>query len=189
MGTMNDETVRQWIEENHGVARTVMLDAVLLPETDRSSITTYGWIEEDETGIAYLRDGRLFRISMQGIKDGPTFDQVVAGLGAPEMIGHGVAMYGGHEVLFLELDYLELGISVEAWREMTAQELSRPYGERAVVLRKDMQVSSVSCYLPHLSLEEVLRDVFFVRPESLSHEMNRRVTWPGFESQVPLAVP
>jgi hypothetical protein len=189
MGVMNDEEVRQWLEEEYGTASPVILDAILegrLEENERDLITAYAWEEKGRTGIAYLRDERLFRISLRYIGDRPTFGQVVGGLGTPDMIGRSVITYGGDVVYSLGLDYPELGVSVSASAEMTAREVSRPAEEWAVTLKEDMQVDSVSCYTPVASMEEVLHKVFFVSPENVSYAMQRQMPWPGFGSLVPL---
>jgi hypothetical protein len=185
MGVMNDEEVRQWLEEEYGTASPVILDA-MLEGNERDLITAYAWEEKGRTGIAYLRDERLFRISLRYIGDRPTFGQVVGGLGTPDMIGRSVITYGGDVVYSLGLDYPELGVSVSASAEMTAKEVSRSAEEWAVTLKEDMQVNSVSCYTPAASMEEVLHKVFFVSPENVSYAMQRQMPWPGFGALVPL---
>ena len=183
MGVMNEEEVRQWMEETKGAFRTANLDKFLPPD-QRGTVVAYAWFN----GKAYLRDGHLFRVSRE-TRNGPTLGQVVAGLGPPEMIARGFATYGGHVVAFLHLEYLALGVSVETWYDMTPQERSLPHAEWKVALKKDMRVSSIDCYLPGLSLEEMLHEVFFVRSEIIPHEVNRRMPWPGFGAQIPIFVP
>jgi hypothetical protein len=186
IGVMGDVEVRQWLEEEYGGARPVILDA-MLRERYKDSVVSYGWGAEGRTFvIASLRDGRLFRISFRDIENGPTLGQIVAGLGTPKMISRYVRTYGGHVVYTLGLDYPELGVSVEATGEMTASELSRP-GGWAVTLKEDMLIDSVTCYPPHSSIEDVLREVFMVSSGSaMSYQMESRMLWPGFGALVPL---
>lgn len=187
MGVMNEEEVRRWIEETYGMALPISNLHEFLPPGEKESVIAYNWFRGDENGEAYLREGRLFRVSRE-TKNGPTLGQVVAGVGSPELIARGAVGYGGHVVAIIHLEYLSLGVSIETWYEMRGKELSRPYAEWTVVLREDMQASSVDCYLPGLSLEEVLREVFFIRPEIIPREVERRMPWPGFGVQIPLVL-
>jgi hypothetical protein len=188
MGVMNAEEVRRWMEETYGMAERIVNLDEFLPPDQRGTVVAYAWLKGEENGEAYLRDGRLFRVSRE-TRNGPTLGQVVAGLGPPEMIARGCATYGGHVVALLQLEYLALGVSLETWYEMTPQELSFPYAKWNVSLKKHMRVSSIDCYLPGLSLEEILHEVFFLRSEIIPREVNKRMPWPGFGAQIPLFVP
>ena len=176
---MSKEDVRLWLEEEYDQDVTPNVTA------DNVSITT-GLMGEKGSVTAYLRDGRLLHIEFQEIENGPTFDQIVDGLGAPEMIKWDLQTYGGHVVYFLGLDYPGIGVSVEGWREMSARELSRPAEEWTARLRENIQVERISCYEPHPSMEEVLKEVYGFSHDALQLQMSRRMPWPGFEALVPL---
>lgn len=178
MGKMNEAEVRQWLEQAYGqeTARNAVGDEILV---------TTGQMPNDGVVTAYLHNGRLSHVQFQEIKNGPSLGQVVTGLGTPETMSHDVRSYGSHVAYFIGLDYPELGISVEAWGEMTPEELE----EWTITLREDLRVDWVSCYLPGLSLEQVLREVYGVSPDAVQSEMNRRKSWPGFGAAVPMSVP
>jgi hypothetical protein len=181
MRVMGEEDVRRWLEEeyDHKVITSVTAGDV--------SITT-GLMWKRGGVTAYLRDGGLLLIQFDEIENGPTFGQVVASMGTPEMISWDLRTYGGHVLYRLGLDYPELGISVEGWREMTARELSRPAEEWTARVREDIQVEWVSCYSPRSSMEEVLKAVYrpSPSPDAPQLRMSHRMPWPGFGVLIPL---
>ena len=156
MGVMNEEEVRRWMEETYGMAERIVNLDEFLPPDQRGTVVAYAWFKGDGNGEAYLRDGRLFRVSRE-TRDGPTLGQVVAGLGPPEMIARSAGMYG--EVVVV-LAYLKLGVSVETWYLMSPRELSRSSKEWTVTLSEKLRVSEIHCYLPGLSLEAILQEIF-----------------------------
>jgi hypothetical protein len=180
MAAMDEDDVLQWITEQDSTPGR--LEEI----RDGESIVEYAWTRNGIIWTAHLRGGQVFRISSQYDENGPTFGDVVASIGTPEMVGRTVTSYGGHVVYILGLDYLELGISVDGDDEMTARELSRSAKEWSVTLRENMEVDNVSCYSSHLSPEEVLGEVFLVPPEAISSEVRSRMPWPGFGASVPL---
>ena len=178
MGVMDEEDVRQWIEEKYN---SVPVKSQKV--TNGESIVIYIWQYDGIAGNAYLRDGRLFRISLHEVENGPTFGQVVAGLGPPEMVDRYAGMY--EPMLYtVDLDYPALGVSVGASGMEERNKLMHE-GGLAAPLTEDMQVDYVECYTPG-SMEDVLREVFFLPPEYVSYHMQRRIPWPGFGDLVPL---
>jgi hypothetical protein len=156
MGVMSAEEVRRWMEETYGMAERIVNLDEFLPPDQRGTVVAYAWLKGEENGEAYLRDGRLFRVSRE-TRNGPTLGQVVAGLGPPEMIARSVGMHG--EVV-VELAYLKLGVSVRVWHLMSPRELSHSPKEWAITLSEKFRVSEIHCYLPGLSLEAMLREIF-----------------------------
>jgi hypothetical protein len=178
---MEEEDIQRWLEATYG--REVFRDA-----TAKGVSLQPAWTQEDGLVTVHLQDGKLSHAQFAEIKNGPTFEQVVAGLGAPEVIIWDLHMYGGHVLYSFALHYPGLGVSVEGRREMTGSELSRPAEEWTGVLRKDTQVEWVDCYLPCSSVEETLADVFGLSPDHVQLRIKRQMPWPGFGGQVPLTV-
>jgi len=178
MATMDSEDVHRWI--------VTACDAV--PTTSQEKIggeqlTVYVWQSNGMTGNAYLRSGQLFRISLQNLENGPTFGQVVAGLGSPEMVDRRAEIR--ERVLdTIALDYPALGISVST-SDVGKRSRLLHRDDLAVTLRQDMRVLHVECYAPG-SMEDILRDVFLLPPEYVSYHLERRIPWPGFGSRVSL---
>ena len=180
-GTMGEEELRQWIEETYydtpSEAQEIM---------DGDPIGIYIWEHGEMIGNAYLRDGRLLRISLHDIENGPTFGQVVAGLAPPAMVYRYQWTY--EQVLYtIGLDYPALGVSVyttnlEKWHKLAHQE------GLAVTLTQDMRVNGIECYTPG-PMEDVLREAFLLSPESVSFQMQSRLPWPGFGVLIPLDTP
>jgi hypothetical protein len=178
MGVMGEEDVRQWIEEKYNNVPVKSQEVI-----GGESIVIYVWQYDEITGNAYLRDGHLFRVSLHNIENGSMLGQVVAGLGPPEMLDRSYLTY--EQILYtIGLDYPALGVSVdtsdyEDWDNL-AQE-----GRPVVLLTEHMRVDDVHCYRSG-SMEEILREVFFLSPENVSYHMQRRMPWPGFGALVPL---
>jgi hypothetical protein len=178
MGVIDEEDVRHWIEEEYSCAPAESEEVI-----GGEFIVIYIWEHDGITANAYLRDGRLFRISLHDVENGPTFGQVVAGLGPPEMVDRRAGMY--EPVLYtVSLDYPALGVSVGASglekrnRLMHEDRLATP-------LTQDMVVDHIECYTPG-SMEDILREVFSLPPEYVAYHIQRRIPWPGFGALVPL---
>lgn len=182
MGTMTEAEVQQWVREKYGTV-PVQSQQVIGEE----KITVYIWEYQGVTGNAYVRGDHLFRISLQDlegiVKNKPTFGQVVAGLGLPEMLDRTVGLYDPLQYTII-LDYPALGISVSG-TEVGVRDKLVHGGVLAVVLTEQMEVDNVHCYTPG-RMEEVLQRVFFVSPEDVQRQMETQVPWPGFGALVPL---
>lgn len=182
MGVMDDESLRQWIEKEYSNVPLRSQEVI-----SGELITIYVWEYEGITGNAYLRDGSLFRVSsfdLEGKAKGqPTFGQVVAGLGTPEIIEPSAGMYEPLAYTIV-LHYPTLGVSVSGTNVEPRERLTHE-GKLAVLLTEDMQVDNVDCYIPG-SIEEVLQTAFFASPEDVLLYMRNRMPWPGFGALVPL---
>jgi hypothetical protein len=187
-GTLDDAGTRRWIEEERA-AGIVLLEPIQGYQSDSGSVTGYAWTEDDRAGAVFLRNARLLRISFREIERGPTLSAIVSALGAPQMVSRGAVMYGQHVVSVLHLHYLELGVSIQASRELSSQELSVPYEELAVTLRGDMRADQVDCYVAQPSPEAVLREVFFIPPENMQRNLETWAPWPGFGAELSLSPP
>jgi hypothetical protein len=178
MGAMDEEDVRRWIEEEYDHIPTRSQRT-----TNGETVVIYIWEYDGITGNAYLRGGSLFRISLLNVENGPTFGQVVAGLGPPEMIDRSA---GTHEPLLYKvaLDYPTLGVSVSTHNTEKRSKLLYE-GELAAPLTRDLQVDYVHCYTPD-SMEQILHEVFLVSHENVPYHMRRRLPWPGFGALVSL---
>jgi hypothetical protein len=184
MGSLDEDGVREWIEKEHGPVQEVILDQAL-DEEYSGSITAYGWSEMGKVaGIAYMREGRLYRASVYDLENGPNFGQVVTSLGVPQAVfGSGTTLQD--PVLYtIRMEYPDLGLSVEGSSLEARSELIRGEGLSAP-LREKMLVRNVECYVPG-SIEEVLRNVFLLSPEVIRYQLEKRIKWPGFSSIVPL---
>jgi hypothetical protein len=184
MGSLDEEGVREWIEKEHGPVQEAILDQALDEEL-RDAIVAYGWSEMGKiAGIAYLKEGRLYRVSVYGLENGPNFGQVVTSLGVPQAVyGFGIAV---RDPVFytIRMDYPALGLSVEGSSLDARAELIRGKG-LSTPLSEKMLVRDVECYVPG-SIEQVLRDVFLLSPEVIRYQLEKRIKWPGFSSTVPL---
>lgn len=182
MGGMDEESVRRWIEEEYN-------DSPLESQKvmGGEAIAVYVWEHNGTTGNAYLRDGCLFRISLidlEGKAEGqPTFGQIVAGLGPPEIVDR-YAQRRERVLYDIALEYPALGVSVSTTNIEKQSKLMHE-GRLAVPLTEDMKAKDIHCYTPG-PMEEVLRDVFFLAPDYVSYHMDRRMPWPGFGALVPL---
>ena len=178
MGVMDDKNVRRWIEAEYNDIPLKSQEMI-----SGESIVIYIWKYNGITGNAYLRDGHLFRISLSDVENGPTFGQVVAALGPPKVVDRSAGMY--EPLLYtIVLDYPALGVSVGVSNIEERSRLTHQ-GELAAPLTEDMQIDHVDCYAPG-SMEEVLREVFFLSPENVSYHIQRRMPWPGFGALIPL---
>lgn len=177
--TMDEDSVRQWVREQYGVVPRDAAERSLGGDL----VGIMVWTHDGVTGNAYLRDGHLFRISLMNIKNGPTFNQVIAGMGIPQAVGTGSVQYD--PVLYsIDLFYPELGMLVSGSRLERYRDLMRD-GGLAARLGADMRVDSVDCYAP-ASIPDVLRKVYFSAPERVAGEVQHLRPWPGFGAWVPL---
>lgn len=182
MGTMDEANVQQWIKEKYNATPTQSQQIM-----GGEAVTVYIWEHDGITGNAYVRDDRLFRISLydldNNVESKPTFGQVVAGLGPPEMLDRTVGMYDPLQYTII-LDYPALGVSMSGTEAEARNKLVHE-GVLAAVLTERMQADNVHCYIPG-SMEAVLQKIFFVSPENVPRQMQTQIPWPGFGALVPL---
>jgi hypothetical protein len=115
---------------------------------------------------------------LRDIRNGPTFGDVVAGLGTPEKLSQSAAMY--EEVLYrIGLEYPTLGITVYSDGLADVGTVLKD-GKLTLPFSADMRVQNLDCYKGG-SLDQVLHEVFFMSEDSISATMNSLMPWPGFE--------
>jgi len=182
VGLTDEKGVDQWIKEKRGaVSRKEWWD------TYGDLIVTYSWREGETYWFVVLRNGKLVRVSIEGVKQGVSVDQVVKGLGPPETLEAGLHWIGGCEHTcgyFIRLAYPELGVTVGSSRVVKTERLMHD-GEYATTLSEDMSMTDLDCYVPG-SMESVLSEAFQASPEGISTRTQRNKPWPGFGALVPL---
>ena len=185
IGSMDEQGVLQWIEEHHGTP--LPLEVPDLGEgMPGGTLAAYGWDQPDgrARGIAYLHDGRLVSLSFRDLEHGPTFGQVVAGLGSPEAVYRTMLRY--EQVLYrVGLDYPALGISVQTSGIEDWQTLGGDEGGPRITLTETMPVTDIECFQPG-ALKQTLHENLFWPDDIVSSYLQRQIPWPGFGETVPL---
>jgi len=177
MTHMNEDDVIEWVVEEFGRSpRQVQ-------HTRGASVAIYGWHVWGMDDSAYLHEGYLVRVTLDDIEGGPTFGEIVAGSGAPEMV---FAYNGGVEqVLYsVGLRYPARGVTVYTSGYADPLDL-RHDGELLLELTEDMPVDRIDCYLPG-RMEDVLRDSYLLDADGVEYNMACTVPWPGFGELVRL---
>jgi hypothetical protein len=185
-GKIDEQAVLQWIQsKNAQPFRAPIPD--LPDEIKTDQIQAWGWVQPSDAQtirVAYLRNGKLVRVSTQDLQNGPTFEQVVAGLGSPDTVYRSMLEY--EQVLYtIGLDYPALGIIVYTSANENRNTLMHD-DQIAIHLVPTSRVTRIECYEPQPT-ENALQQVFFLSHESVSLEMQRRITWPGFDTWVPFS--
>lgn len=174
--SMNAKQVQQWIREKY------YMTAIESSSTLDNLVTAYTFNQGKTLRYVTLRNDRAFHFRQQGIENGPGFGQVVAGLGVPELVYHDNYVPVVREATYVSigLDYPKLGVSVATGRWAQGDQENMQ-----VRLSEDLQVHDIDCYVPTVSVEEVLRDVYQYRPDIIDKELKRRMPWPGFGALLP----
>jgi hypothetical protein len=167
--TMDEEEVLRWVEHEYGVSAS---------RDQRGTVVSFVWVEGETTRRADLHNGQLILVSVESWANGPTFGQVVDGLGSPAFVYRYVVRYE-NTLYAITLDYPQQGVSVGT------QGLDKGYKE-SVALARGMRVMHVYCYQPG-SMQDVLNRSFLLPPPSLQFQMESRIKWPGFGVSIPLA--
>jgi hypothetical protein len=182
LGKMNDRAVRNWMEEKYG-AYEIFNDPTV-PQRGQNTIVVYGEVKPQYNDVYYLRNGFLFRISRNDIKEGPTFGHVVEGLGSPDGIYYNVEMYEQF-VIYIQLDYPHLGISlITTFMKDPGQLLHN--GKYAIRLETNIPVQRIECYTPD-PMDLVLENELFMSQEVASTYIQNQIPWPGFMAYLPLS--
>ncbi len=184
IGTMDDGSVRNWIEEKYGSYRTIGLDAVLAyGEQELDSVKGYIWGDINDFYVdVYLRRGILIRVSLNNIEEGLTFGQVVDDMGPPDWVHLDAVIR--HDVLYhFQLDYPRLGFSVGAEDFKSTKILSN--NDYGIELDRDMSIDTIECYSPN-PMEIVLKNDFIEPKDNVSFLMESRSKWSGFETYIPI---
>jgi hypothetical protein len=181
-GVMDEAGVQAFIEARQGrLLRPLSPDQY--KDLEALGVTHYAWESDqaDLVNVAYLRNGRLVRITWQYSKQGLTLGDVVAGLGAPDVLYQSTLFY--EKVVYsFGLDYPGLGISVSAHGLGDVDKVLQQ-GKLVLPLTPNMQVDRVECYKPG-PMEQVLREEFFLSEYSISVTLQSQVPWPGFGKPV-----
>ena len=184
-GAMSESEVVEWITTQNGRI-FAPLTSGLYPEQKNQGVVAYGWMRPDQTGTnnntVYTRNGKLLRISFKGIKNGPTFGDVVADLGAPDKLYRTARLY--EKALYsIGLEYYTLGITVYSDRLVEVGTVLKD-GKLILPFSADMPVQSVECYKGG-SMIQVLHEVFFESEESITPTLSSLMPWPGFVPVIP----
>jgi hypothetical protein len=176
---MDESAALKWVQDEYGVSPKKTKDPIY-----GDLVNVYEWYKDDGTyGHLYFHDEHIIRMSLEGIKHGPTFGQVVEELGPPEAFGEYVTRVED-TVYSFSLGYPAWGFSV------SGMDSTRGYVEE-VVLSKDMRVDLVVCHAPG-PREEVLREAYLLDvlyPESEDSEWQEPTPWPGFGTPIRLDEP
>jgi hypothetical protein len=182
-GKLDEQAVLQWIQSKNAHPFRVPISN-LPDEIKTDQIQAFGWTQSADTQtvrVAYLRNGQLVRVSIQDLQDGPTFGQVVAGLGSPDTVYRSMLEY--EQVLYtMGLDYPAFGILVYTSGHENRRTLMHD-DQLAVHLVPTSRVTRIECYEPQPT-QDALQQIFFLSHESVLLEMQRRITWPGFDTWV-----
>lgn len=183
-GKLDEQAVLRWIQSKN--AQPLRAPLPNLPdEIKTDQIQAFGWTQPADTQtvrVAYLRNGQLTRVSIQDLQNGPTFGQVVAGLGSPDTLYRSMQEY--EQVLYtIGLDYPAFGIIVYTSGIEDRRTLMHD-NQLAVHLAPTSRVTRIECYEPQPT-QEALQRSFFLSHESVLLEMQRRITWPGFDTWIP----
>ncbi len=145
----------------------------------------YSWQSGRTVSEVGLLNGRLFAAKRRDIDNGDTLGSVVAGLGAPETLYRYATVFEGVQYT-IGLEYPSQGITLMTYRVAGAGEVKRDGETLLVHVSEGLRVTDINCYLPNNSLDDYLREVYRVPPESMEMQKRRRVPWPGFDAWVPL---
>jgi hypothetical protein len=169
MSSMSAEALSQWIEDKYSCAASVS------QQSDGSIL--YVWDSEGLVGNAYVKDDHVVRIELHNVAIGPTLEQVVDGLGAPEMVN---SYYWPHQPqgYTVGLDYWGTGVTVYSHAVEDRADLMHQ-GRIAFALSEESVVMDIVCYRAG-SMRYVLQNAFLLVPESVDFQMSRRVPWTGF---------
>ena len=180
VGITDEQGVRQWMRTQH----LFPTDPGQPFTADDNVFIPYGGNEGAFRITLWVLKGHLASVWKTDIANGPTFGQVVDGLGEPDFVYPVVYRCEGKCLYGVELDYPEAGISVAAWQ--LGRLKSARSGYRAILpLRENMRVTHVNCYVPG-PMEVVLREGFRIRHEEVPREMELRHKWPGFGAKFEL---
>ncbi len=182
LGVANEAEVLVWIVRTSGQK----------PETSVQSegpdtTVWYWWKERGTDWTVLLLNGRLALVSISGVKEKLTFEQVVATLGPPQFVHAELGWLTCERdcPYFVHLDYPQLGVSVTTQEVKPSRTLLQQGKGYAVKLSPQMQVSWIDCYVPQ-PMEDVLRQAFRISPENVVVLMQLRQPWPGFDAWIPL---
>jgi hypothetical protein len=180
MGKMDIIEVQRWVKDKYG-SFTPYKDPRVNP-AEQQAITAYTLGEANsEYGAAFLRNGYLMRVSMENIKNGVTFGQVVDRLGSPEYFHFDSQWY--EKVLYdIYLDYPNLGITVGTTQLQDPRQLL--HGNKyEFLINKNFHIDQIDCYVPN-ELELVLQETYFYPSNRISTVMQAFLSWPGFGTYI-----
>lgn len=181
LGTMKEEQLYQWIEEEIGCEPSrhemrVGKDSVVLLNCDGEHVS----------GGFQSVNGHPANLGISIGESRLTFGEVVSGLGSPELVYRDIQRTDHNPALYsVGLEYPALGVSVYSIIVDDLRELVHE-GVLSVTLSEDMGVDLINCYLPG-SIEEVLwADPWSVYRGGIRLRLERSLPWPGFGAIVPL---
>lgn len=172
---MDQSQVRQWLENQYAAPASSDLKDGLV------SISA-GTQTRGGATVFFLQD-RVLMID-RVIMNGPTFGQIANAFGSPTTV-YGMGNVKEVILLSIGLDYPALGISVFMSKTVDPREL-RHDGQLEIQLKEEYQVTTVKCYAPRSSVDDLLRDRFSAFPTVQQYELKRRKSWAGFGDWIPL---
>lgn len=144
--------------------------------------TAYSWgsasPRDAPSWFAVVRDQQVVYIAFHDVPDGPSFGEVVDGLGTPTTVYRDISSHDPPLVEF-GLDYPTLGVSVYNL-ELRNRRTLVSGGAVVAPAERDMQVNFVLCYRPADTMEDVLRRDYQDDSIALKIQLSRRAPWPGF---------
>lgn len=176
-GNFSVDQAKTWINQTYHATPDESLERL-------SGEEVLSWQQEKVLLYMTFRNGRLFKFSQRELPNGPTFGQVVGGLGAPQAVSR-YNTFAERVAYTLALEYPMSGISVMTHKLVNAADLQQRDGW-SVRLTQDMPVTDLDCYPPMSSIEQYLIEVNDVRQDRIQEQLNRRMPWPGFGASVHL---
>jgi hypothetical protein len=150
----------------------------------RENFVRYYWQLGRTDSEVGLLDNHLVGFQQRGIEGGPQLGQVVGGLGTPDALYRYASGFEGVQYQII-LEYPRRGVTVMASRTAGPGEVRNVDGELSLHLSEDIKSTDINCFVPVNSLDDLLRQVYQVPPESMEMQRQRIVTWPGFGAWVP----
>ena len=177
MRLLDEDDVREWMKETYGCAAQ---DVRPLPG---SPLTILGCSAWGMTVDADLYQGELVQLSIYGIDDGPSFGQIVAASGPPDVVYADEDSY--EAVMYtIGLEYPERGVTVFSSGSASIHDVLRD-GDFVLELTQEMPVDRIACYTPG-TMEDVLRESYLFDEDAVKRYVESTVPWPGFGELVVL---
>jgi len=182
---MNGLELQNWVGDNFSQTLSVS------SEPDGSDVYVFRGTS-DELGEflanVHIHNDHIILMSLHNVQNGPSFNNVVMGLGEPVSVYHYCSMPHDPLLYNIGLDYPTMGVSVFASESKPRRSLVFENG-LGVVLREDMQVNLIKCYQPALTMEEVIERDRSLTSSGKQLQLQNRMPWSGFGSIVPLTIP
>jgi len=180
LGVSDEAALVRWIE-SQGAQPDKVAGLGSRPQT-----AGYTWELAGHRWFANLSNGRLVLITLEEQDSGPTFGQVVASWGTPDLVEGYVGLICERECTCdLGLEYLRLGLAVYWYGSVASQSVWQT-GSPSLTMQEGLRVKEVYCFRQVDSIDAMLAEAFGATGDSLKTQTSMRSPWQGFGSLVPL---